>query len=104
MSSYSVLLLRKIIKYILLSFASLLILLASLIGFAVLNEGEPDFEKLCQTEIEQGEYSQFTDAMSRCMEDMLKSEVLVAIVFITAVVILLIGLIIFWIGWRIKLK
>ena len=104
MSSYSVLLLRKIIKYILLSFASLLILLASLIGFAVLNEGEPDFEKLCQTEIEQGEYSQFTDAMSRCMEDMWKASAGAEIAILFAIPILLIGLIIFWIGWRIKLK
>ena len=63
-----------------------------------------EIEKLCQTEIEQGEYSQFTDAMSRCMEDMWKASAGAEIAILFAIPILLIGLIIFWIGWRIKLK
>jgi len=72
------------------------------IGIMIVSEGNVDVEMLCQQEIQQGMYAQYEDAIGRCVEDMWKAEAGVAAVAIFAAILFVIGLPLFWLGWRIK--
>ena len=94
---------RKFLKYSLMVFSTFMVSVSLFILSAIFLEPPFDEEQFCRQEIEQGFYAQYADAMGRCVEDLWKAEAGIGVAILLALLLIIVFVPVFWIGFRLRL-